>query len=196
MNTVAPTPVQQPNAARHRYGCAAARARQSGVTLVESLMVLAVTAVVLGTAVPSFEAARERRQVEGAAAQLETDIHHARSMAVARSATLRMSFQHGAAGSCYVVHSGNAGDCQCAADGSAVCRPGAQSFQTVYWPAGSAVRVVANSRSLVFDETRGTVTPTATIQVHGRQHTIRQIVNVMGRVRSCSPSALPGYRAC
>ncbi|HZF78159.1 MAG TPA: GspH/FimT family pseudopilin [Rubrivivax sp.] len=196
MKTPASLPSQQRHSAEQRHARSALRARQAGVTLVESLMVLAVTVVVLGAAVPSFEAAREKRQLEGVAAQLETDIHHARSLAVARSTTLRITFQDNTAGSCYVVHSGNAGDCTCAADGSAACRPGAKSFQAVHWPAGGPVRVVSNSRSLVFDEVRGTVSPTATVRVQGRQHAIHQVVNIMGRVRSCSPSALPGYKAC
>jgi type IV fimbrial biogenesis protein FimT len=196
MNTTTRLPLEQPRTTQQRHARRAARTCQAGVTLVESLMVLAVTAVVLGAAAPSFEAARERRQLEGVAAQLETDIHHARSLAVARSTTLRITFQDNAAGSCYVVHSGNAGDCQCAADGSAACRPGARSFQAVHWPVGGAVRVVANSRSITFDEVRGTVTPTTTVRVQGRQHAIHQVINIMGRVRSCTPSALPGYRAC
>jgi type IV fimbrial biogenesis protein FimT len=45
---------------------------------------------------------------------------------------------------------------------------------------------------------RGTVTPTGTVTVataNGRA--LKQTVNIMGRVRSCSPDgAVLGYRAC
>jgi type IV fimbrial biogenesis protein FimT len=68
----------------------------------------------------------------------------------------------------------------------------------VRFDAGGAVDVRANSRSLLFDPMKGTVTPTATVQLHSRSGAvIHEIVNVMGRVRACSPApALAGYKAC
>jgi type IV fimbrial biogenesis protein FimT len=54
------------------------------------------------------------------------------------------------------------------------------------------------SKSLTFDPVRGTVTPTATLRVEARDgKAIHQIVNLLGRVRSCSPQGLlAGERAC
>ena len=77
---------------------------QAGLTLIESLMALAVVGVLLGSILPAFGTALERRHLEGAAAQLQTDIQYARSQAVAANAPLRMRFQQHATGSCYVVH--------------------------------------------------------------------------------------------
>lgn len=176
---------------------AARRYKQAGITLVESLMTLAVSAVALGAAVPGFESARERRHVEGVAAQLETDIQHARSQAVSNGRPVRMSFDTRPGAACYVVHTGQAGDCRCSDSGEAVCRGGAQVFQTVHWGASPAVRVQSNSASILFDADRGTVTPTATIRILGAKAAIHQVVNIMGRVRSCSPApAITGYRVC
>ena len=62
----------------------AARRTQAGVTLVESAVVVSVAAIVTGLAVPNFGRAIDRRHLEGAAAQLETDIHYARSLAVVK----------------------------------------------------------------------------------------------------------------
>jgi type IV fimbrial biogenesis protein FimT len=84
------------------------RRTQTGVTLVETTVVASVLAIVTGMVVPSFQGAIQRRHLEGAAAQLETDIHYTRTMAVARNATLRISFESGAGGSCYVIHTGAA----------------------------------------------------------------------------------------
>ena len=67
------------------------RRAQAGVTLVESMVTASVLAVVTGLTVPGFEASIQRRHLEGAAAQLETDIHHARMLAVARNMPLRIS---------------------------------------------------------------------------------------------------------
>jgi len=50
----------------------------------------------------------------------------------------------------------------------------------------------------LFDPVRGTSTPTATVQLSARNGTaIHQVMNIMGRVRSCSPAAaVSGYRRC
>jgi type IV fimbrial biogenesis protein FimT len=175
------------------------RARaQAGVTLVETAVVASVVAVAAGIAVPSFDGAIQRRHLEGAATQLETDIHYARMLAVARNAPLRISFEAGAGGSCYVIHTGSANQCGCAADGTAVCQGDAEAERTVRFAAGGPVSLRSNSRSVVFDPSKGTSTPTATMQLTARNGTaIHQVMNIMGRVRSCSPApALSGYARC
>jgi type IV fimbrial biogenesis protein FimT len=60
------------------------------------------------------------------------------------------------------------------------------------------VQVRSASRSVTFDPVRGTVTPTATLRVEARDgRAIHQVVNVLGRIRSCSPQGLAaGERAC
>jgi type IV fimbrial biogenesis protein FimT len=169
-----------------------------GFTLVECMVSLAVVAVSVGTAVPSWKQASERRQLEGASAQLATDIRLARSSAVALSAPVRLSFHQSNAGSCYLLHTGRAADCQCTASGTAVCTAGAQVIRAVGFAAEGDLRVTSNSASMLFDADRGTVTPTGTLNLQLRSGTtIRQVVNIMGRARSCTPSAdMPAYPAC
>jgi type IV fimbrial biogenesis protein FimT len=183
---------------RLRQRPCARRRSQSGVTLVETAVVASVLAVAAGLAVPSFDGAIQRRHLEGAAAQLETDIHHARMLAVARNVPLRISFETGAAGSCYVIHTGAANQCSCGAAGVAACQGSAQAERSVLFAADGPVRLKSNSRSVVFEPTKGTSTPTATMQLSSRNGiAIHQVMNVMGRVRSCSPApALSGYRSC
>ena len=174
------------------------RPAQWGLTLVECLITLAVVAVSLGAAAPSLRQMQERRQLEGAAAQLTTDIRHARSAAVARRAPVRLSVQTGEGSSCYVVHTGSAGDCGCSSSGEAVCSAGAEALRTVGFEAGRHLRLSSTSASMLFDPDRGTVTPTGTLQLQTADGAaIRQIVNIMGRVRACSPGgSMPGYRTC
>ncbi len=168
-----------------------------GVSLVESLTVLAVTAVLAGASLPGFRDSMARRHVEGAAAQFETDIQFTRSLAVAQQRNLRITFGRGPGYSCYVVHSGGPNDCRCDAGGTTCSGPG-QAVRQVHYGRRSAVQLQANVHSMVFDADNGTVTPTATLRVQGeRGHTLHQVVNVMGRVRSCTPTpALAGYKAC
>ena len=174
------------------------RPSQQGLTLVESLISLAVVTVSLGAAVPGFQQAQERRQLEGAAAQLATDIRHARGLAVARQAPVRLSVQSSVESTCYVVHTGSAGDCRCTDAGAAACTAGAEAVRTVVFAAGLPLRLSSTSASMLFDPDRGTVTPTGTLQLQTRSGpAIRQVVNIMGRVRACSPEAtVAGYPAC
>ena len=190
------------SAARHRslhrdQNRAQTRA-QRGLTLIECVVTLAIIVITLGAAIPTFTQARERRHLEGAAAQLATDIRHARSLAVSHGAPVRLRVQQASDGSCYVVHTGSAGDCQCTGAGTSSCRGSAQALRTVGFERGGPVHLASNSASMLFDADRGTVTPTGTLSLQlPSGATIRQIVNIMGRVRSCSPgAAVVGYVAC
>jgi type IV fimbrial biogenesis protein FimT len=169
--------------------------RQRGFTLIEACIALAITATLLGAALPSFKQARERRHLEGAAAQLRTDIAFARSLAVARNESLRMAFT---SPSCYVMHTGPSGACQCDAEGNARCVGGAVPLRTVGLGEAGQVALSANSESILLDGARGTVTPTSTIKITARSGAaIHSVVNIMGRVRNCSPGrAMPGYPVC
>lgn len=171
--------------------------RQRGLTLIEAATVTGIVAVLVGITLPSFSELTQRRQVEGTAAQLETDLQLARSEAVARNESVRLAFARGAHGSCYVMHSGPAGSCTCDGGGTVVCTPDAQVLRSVHQAAGFPVQIQSNSASLLFDAVKGTVTPTATMRVQAPVGNIHQVVNVMGRVRSCSPDGrVAGYRRC
>lgn len=172
--------------------------RQRGLTLLESMIAVTVAAVALGAVLPGVEQTRERRHLEGAAAQLETDIMYTRSLAVAQNQGVRMGFESFSTGTCYTVHTGAANACSCDATGAATCSAGAQAIRTVYFPAQGPVALRANVRSILFDPRLGTSTPTGTLRVVGRSDAaIHQIVNIMGRVRSCSPGgSVPGLPRC
>ncbi len=170
---------------------------QRGWTLVEALISLSVSAIALGTAVPGFHEARERRHIDGAAAQLETDLQMARSLAVLHNRTVRVGFRSDSSGSCYVVHSGGPGACTCDASGAASCTTGAEALRSMGYPADLPLTLTSNAASMAFEHVRGTVTPTSTVRITGRGRAVHIVTNIMGRVRACSPSsASPGYPAC
>lgn len=169
-----------------------------GLSLVETCITICVLAILLSIAIPSFLQLRQRIAIEGTARQLAGDLHYARGEAVARAQSLRISFSGDATSSCYVIHTGAANDCVCAADGHAQCEAGAQALKSVRLATTEDVRILSNAQSMLFDGLRGTVSPSGTVRVIGASgHAVHQIVNVLGRMRTCSPQpALPGYRAC
>lgn len=173
-------------------------AAQAGFTAIEACCTVAVAATLLGTGVPSFKKMLTTRHLEGISAQVVTDVMHARSEAVARGEGVRISFKSVAGGSCYVVHTGNAGDCGCDAAGVAVCSGGAKEVKTVFWPGDRGVQVAANVGSMLFEPVHGTAVPTGTVHITAADgRAIHHVVNIMGRPRACSPgAAVRGYRAC
>jgi type IV fimbrial biogenesis protein FimT len=171
---------------------------QRGLTLIEAGIVLAVTAILASVAAPGLQGLIDARRLEGAATQLATDIQFTRTEAVARNEALRLSIQSLAVGSCYVIHTGAAGQCRCAASGPAVCSGGARQIRTVTIAEADHVALQANVGSVLFDPLHGTSSPTGTLRLVGTGgRAIHHVINLMGRVRSCSPrAAVPGYRAC
>lgn len=175
-------------------------ARQRGLTLVETGVATAVVAVAASTAVPALTQLRAHQTVAQLAAAFETDVQHTRSLAVAQGETWRIGFESGTDASCYVIHIGAAGACRCLAskDGQAVCDAGAEALKTMRVEGVAGIVLTANVRSIAFDPLRGTTTPAATVRVAARDGAaVHQVVNIMGRVRSCSPDrSIAGYRAC
>ncbi|MEK8048796.1 GspH/FimT family pseudopilin [Ideonella sp. DXS22W] len=174
------------------------RQTSRGLTMVELLCCLCISGLLLAGALPSLRDLRLRQTLDAVAAMLETDVQYARSLARATDRTVRLAVQATAdGGSCYVIHSGPAGACSCDASGAARCDEPAQLQRVQVQAATAGVRISTASRSLVFDAGKGTVTPTATFVVTDSEgRALHQIVNVLGRTRSCSPSGLAGYRRC
>ncbi len=171
---------------------------QRGFTLIESCVVLALAALIASIVVPGFAAMLERQRLRGTAAELASDLHWLRSQSLARNEALRLSLYSTSSGSCTVVHTGNRDDCRCADSGPATCSGDAQALKTSHWLRREKISVQANIASMLFDPSQGTVSPTGSIRVvDSRGAGITHVVNIIGRVRSCSPTAaVSGFQAC
>jgi len=175
------------------------RTAQRGLSLVEMLCSLAIMALLVGGALPMFNELRWSQALQSAASLLETDLHHARSLAVISGRPVRLSIQvPTAGGSCYIVHTGAAHACRCDGHGQAQCAAGAEMLRLVDQPVTAGIRLAPTERSIVFDGGKGTVTPTATLRLSDPDgRTIHQVVNIMGRVRTCAAvGTLGGLRPC
>lgn len=169
-----------------------------GFTLIEIAVVLALSALTLSIAVPGSSAIHERQRLRGAAAELASDLQWMRSQALARNESMRLSLYQVDGGSCTVVHTGNRNDCRCESQGVAICEGSAQALKTSHWQTREKISVQSNIASMAFDPAQGTVTPTGSIRVvDSRGGGITHVVNILGRIRSCSPSAaISGFQAC
>lgn len=175
------------------------REQQQGVSIIEAMIVLCVIALVAGVSAPSFESIRQRAELSGVAGQIETDVHFARSEAVARNRTLHLTLMEAAdGGNCYVVHEGPAPSCSCAQLERAACAGAADVVRAMVLPSAGRIRLSANVQALHFDPLRGTVTPTATLRAESADGlALHQVVSLVGRVRTCSPQArMAGVAAC
>lgn len=173
-------------------------ARSRGLTLVECAVTTAVVALAAGTALPGLTQLRTNQVLAQAAGGFETDVQHARAMAVATQTSWRIGFGNGKAGSCYVVYAGPAAGCSCDGAGQAVCKGGAEVYRVVPFTAGGVVSIQPNVASISFDPVKGTSTPSGTARFVGQNGAaVHQVINIMGRVRSCSPGAsVPGFKSC
>jgi type IV fimbrial biogenesis protein FimT len=71
-----------------------------------------------------------------------------------------------------------------------MCVNGAQLIGTRRIEGALPVAIMSNSDSVAFSAEFGTATPTATVRVlNTAGEEIQVVVNLMGRVRSCSPTA-------
>jgi type IV fimbrial biogenesis protein FimT len=176
----------------------ARRRCQSGITLVECAAALAIVAVLVGVAVPRFDDLRSTHVLQTAAAQLRTDVQHARSAAVAMGQTVRLQVRSGAQGSCYVVHTGDAAACRCTPAGDAQCEAPAQLLRATSFAADQQLTLAANVQSVGFDPFQGTATPTGSVTLsNGRGDAVKVVVNVMGRARTCrAAGTIQGHPNC
>lgn len=170
--------------------------RQFGASLVEASIVLAITSTLVGSVLPGWQDARDRRSLEAASAQLATDLRLARSLAVAQGQSVRLAVV--AASACYVVHTGPARGCSCDHTGRATCSSDAAALRVAVLPGDGRIGLSASSVSMLFDADRGTVTPTGTLRLRAEDgRAVHHIVNIMGRVRTCSPEGqVVGHPVC
>ena len=171
---------------------------QRGLSLIECCITLAIVSILAGTAAPSFIDSNKKQVLDGSAAELATDLHFARSAATSRNEGVRVSFHTVTAGSCMVVHTGATADCGCASSGVAQCSNGAMLIKDNFYANTRGLTVTANVASIRFDPTHGMATPAGTVRLATNSgQEVHHVVNIMGRVRSCSPGGkAKGYKVC
>lgn len=169
--------------------------RPTGFTVVEAAVVLVITALLATLAWPSMQSVIDGHRLDGAARRLAAHLQQARFEALGRNEAVQLSvLDDGAGGSCYLVHSGPRAACSCAGG----CSTEAVLLEAVQLPVEGRLRLSAPASSLRFDPQLGTCTPAGTLRLMAADgRSVHHVVNVIGRVRSCSPGAqASGYAPC
>ena len=114
-----------------------------GFTLVELLIAVAVIAIILVIAAPSFRDMILMQRLRGITAQLMTDVQFARNEAVSRGTLLRLSFRTNADMTCYTLYtSGVLNDrCDCRLGPAARCSVENVEVRTTQIPRSLGVEV-------------------------------------------------------
>lgn len=166
-----------------------------GVTLIELMVVVAILAILLMVATPSFTDFLARKRVEGALTELTADLNFARSEAVVRNTNVSVTFGSG----CYVIHTTGSTATSCAQSGAPTLGTGAIQIKLVQLDAASTVSFSPNDSmtSLTFDSLRamatsnGTDTTSGSVNINSSVGSWQLRVSVMrmGRTQACSPNS-------
>jgi type IV fimbrial biogenesis protein FimT len=164
------------------------------------MVVVALAAVLVTIAVPSFFDFLSKRRVEGVASELVTDLQYARSEAVARNQNVTITFGT----NCYLIHLSSGTSPSCTQSGGATVTPSSALMKSVEVSTGSPVSLTraASLTSFTFEPVLGSasndvgaspgiVEVTAT---GNKAWKLQLRVSTQGRVKTCSPTGT-GYVA-
>lgn len=176
---------------------------QSGLTLVELLVAVAIMGIVLTLAVPAFNDLIARERLRGTHAQLLADLKYARSEAVQRNEAVRIDFRSSTTMVCYSIYAvASGGMCNCLL-GSEQCLAGPYGaslplLKLVQLPLSRGVALSTNASSVTVDPTRAAHSRALTITLtSARGSQLVTTVSDRGLVSTCSPDAsMSGVPAC
>lgn len=140
------------------------RRRQSAFTLIELLIVVAVAAVILGLAAPSFQRMIQTERLRGVHAQLVTDLNMARTEAVSRGTFVQFRVQSNTTQTCYIfyaklISTPTSSNCSCLA--TTPCGTDQRLIKTVIIPRsegiGFSVVTSPSAAGAVIDPRTGSV---------------------------------------
>ena len=166
-----------------RFECA-----QSGITLMETMVVVSILAMLTGMALPSFKEMILNHRLRGKAFEYVTHMNWARSLAVSSNQAVNLRISASESTSCYVVFHGPGDDCNCNASG-AVCSTAGNNLLVVVLSRSEGIRVSARTESAAtrINPRQGMISPTLTaIFSADNGKAIHNISNILGKTRSCT----------
>ncbi len=193
------------------------RTHAAAFTLIELMVVVALIAIILALAAPSFRDMIMMQRLRGINAQVVTDLAYARSEAVSRGTFVRVRFQQSGSMTCYIIStrldSAESPQCDCtAASGSRCTDPSTTEVRTGQVLLADTILVetpVPGRTYYTIDpRTGGLILPPVDlfgipdnefpVNVHiDSARYFRDVVGLSGRVKVCAPSgSRVGGEAC
>jgi prepilin-type N-terminal cleavage/methylation domain-containing protein len=173
------------------------RARsQKGFTLIELMVAVAILAILVTLAAPSFNSLIDKYRVKRAADSISAFLINAKSEAIKRNATVSVVFKPAGAPWCAGMTTGTDCDCTvanaCQIDGAERVVKGSDYKDIL-------LAVDATGSTFAFAPQRGRTNVAGNAEVTSANGLkVRVVVkNTTGRIRLCSPSgSVGGYPAC
>lgn len=189
-----------------------------GFTLIEVMIVVALVAVVVSLAGPSFRDYILMQRLRSVQSQLVTDLNYARSEAVSRGVPVQLRMQTASDQTCYIIYSRPSNDlnttspCDCTAAAGSRCPASSSEIKTVsaptsegvaFWqPSGQTAYMTINPRTGAPDvvlAAEALAAPDYAIEARlsDASRRFKVAVSAGGRVQVCSPSGtVAGIPTC
>ncbi len=170
------------------------RAKITGFTLLEVMIVIAIIGILAAIAVPSYQDMLERNRLKQAAEGFKSDMQFARTQAIKLNQSVIVSRKTGGVVGvwCYglTIRTGSKTSCDCnitdADDADAYCDikrvPSTDSISTEM--------VAATVNNNTFSSRRGTISAGG-VTFKTAKYAVRVVYSDVGRVRLCTPNPLP-----
>lgn len=163
------------------------RHRALGLTLLETMIALALVALLASLALPSFGGAAERARLRFAAETLAADIGEARFEAARRGQPLHLDMYTGSAW-CWPV----ATEPGCGCDAERACQ-----LKTERAADHGGIRLLDAASTRLEADGEAQSQPSPAVFESTRGERLQVSLSPLGRARICAPGAgVPGYPAC
>lgn len=178
-----------------------------GFTLVELLIVVAIVGVLAALAAPAFTKLLDRGRLRGAAEQVFSDLQLARTEAIKRNLDVEMTFSTAGPSTtwCYGLRERDPNDpgidlstpCDCT-EADVTATDACKIDDVLRVTRSSDFRDVSLSHTFTssraeFESRQGLADTAGTVTLTIGSDVVRAKVSLLGRVRACTASGMPGF---
>ena len=170
------------------------RAKTGGFTLIELMVTLSVATILTVVAVPGMQQVLQRRQLEGAASEMYSNLLMARSQAIEKNRNAFVNFNGSGATWSYGLD--DSASCDPTVSGDCTINSTERVYNSSAWKNVSLSQTFSGNGT-TFEPRRGMASGSGTIQLTSVVGEIDLTVSPIGYISACSVGgALGSYSAC